>query len=59
MKEIDDKNDFIEFKKNKKYFEPQIFEPDYYVEKVIEDYKNNRDRQLEFAIELLNKKVKK
>lgn len=59
MKEINDKNDFIEFKKNRKYFEPQIFEPDYYVENSIEDYKNNCDRQLEVAIELLNKKVKK
>ena len=59
---IDKKCDFIEFKNNidnKKYFEPQIFEPDYYVEKEVEDYQNNCDRQLEFAIGLLNKKVRK
>ena len=59
---IDKKSDFIKFKNNinnRKYFESQIFEPDYYVEKTIEDYKNNYDRQLEFAIGLLNKKVRK
>ena len=58
---IDKKSDFIKFKNNinnRKYFESQIFEPDYYVEKVIEDYKNNYDRQLEFAIGLLNNKNK-
>lgn len=58
---IDKKSDFIKFKNNinnKKYFESQIFEPDYYVEKTIEDYKNNYDRQLEFAIGLLNNKNK-
>lgn len=57
---IDNKNDFIEFKnniKNVKYFEPQIFEPDYYVEITIEDYKNDYDRQLEFSIDLFKKIV--
>ena len=62
MKEIDNKNDFIHFKNdsnNQMYFEPQIFKPDYYVESSIEDYQNNRDRQLELAIELLNNIKKK
>ena len=57
---IDNKNDFIEFKNNinnVKYFEPQIFEPDYYVEITIEDYKNDYDRQLEFSIDLFKKIV--
>ena len=59
---IDNKDDFIKFKNNqnnKEYFEPQEFQPDYYVEDSIEDYQNNCDKQLEKAIELLNKKVKK
>lgn len=62
MEGIYNKSDFIEFKNkinNRKYFEPQIFEPDYYVESSIEDYQNNYDRQLEFAIELLNNIKKK
>ena len=49
---------FEEMKKNKKFFIPQIFEPDYYVYNSIDDYKNNIDSCLDKAIELFNEKVK-
>ena len=47
---------FEEMKKNKDYFIPQIFEPDYYVKNSIDDYKNGYDRQLDSAIKLLDLK---
>lgn len=49
----DTKEKFKELKQNKELFVPQIFEPDYYSKKNIEDYKDGIDRELEFAIELL------
>lgn len=55
---IETKDDFLKFKNdlsNKKYFEPQIFKPDYYVENSIEDYINNIDPYLDKAIEILQK----
>ena len=61
IKQIKEKEDFIEFKNNidnQKYFEPQIFEPDYYVENTIEDYKNQYDRQLDSALLLINTRMK-
>lgn len=54
---INKKEDFISFKsdiQNQKYFIPIIYEPDYIVENKIEDYENNKDRVLEYAIEILN-----
>ena len=48
---------FEEMKKNKEFFIPQIFEPDYYVYKTIEDYKNNIDPCLDKAISLFDEKV--
>ena len=61
IKQIKEKEDFIEFKNNidnQKYFEPQIFEPDYYVENTIEDYKNQYDRQLDSALLLIKTRMK-
>ena len=61
IKGIEDKEEFKKFKSdpnNKKYFEPQIFEPDYYVENTIEDYKNEYDRQLDSALQLINENIK-
>jgi len=49
---------FEEMKKNKEFFIPQIFEPDYYVYKTIEDYKNNIDPCLDKAISLFGEKVR-
>ena len=49
----DTKEKFKELKQNKELFVPQIFEPDYYSKKNIDDYKDGFDRELEFAIELL------
>ena len=60
IEQVVGKEKFIEFKNNSKnevYFEPQIFEPDYYVYNSIEDYKNQYDRQLDSAL-LLNVKIK-
>lgn len=56
------KEEFMKFKNNHNnliYFEPQIFEPDYYVENTIEDYRNKYDRQLYSALFLLNTRYKK
>lgn len=49
----DTKEKFKKLKQNKELFVPQIFEPDYYSKKNIDDYKDGFDRELEFAIELL------
>ena len=49
----DTKEKFKKLKQNKELFVPQIFEPDYYSKKNIDDYKVGFDRELEFAIELL------
>lgn len=49
----DTKEKFKKLKQNKELFVPQIFEPDYYSKKNIDDYKDEFDRELEFAIELL------
>ena len=54
FKYADTKEKFKELKQNKKLFIPQLFEPDYYSKKSIEDYKNGTDVELELAIELLN-----
>lgn len=55
------KEDFDQKKsmlKEKNYFIPIIYEPDYYVENTLEDYINGRDSQLEFAINILkNEKI--
>lgn len=37
-------------KLDSKIFEPVIFKPDYYVESTKEDFINNKDRVLEFAL---------
>lgn len=53
---INRKDDFLKFKKNsenRNYFIPIIFSPDYIIENKIEDYKNNRDRVLEYAVKIL------
>lgn len=55
MKEVTTKSELE--KLDKKYFEPIIFKPDYYSENTIDDLKNNYDRQLDTAINLLNKKM--
>ena len=50
------KEKFQQFKsdpQNQIYFEPQIFEPDYYVENKIEDYKAGVDQQLDTALRIL------
>ena len=49
----DTKEKFKKLKQNKELFVPQIFKPDYYSKKNIDDYKDGFDRELEFAIELL------
>lgn len=49
----DTKEKFKKLKQNKELFVPQIFEPDYYSKKNIDDYEDGFDRELEFAIELL------
>ena len=54
-KYADTKENFEILKQNKKLFIPQLFEPDYYSKKSIEDYKNGIDRELELAIDLMNK----
>lgn len=64
IKEVKSKKEFINFKNNlnnKKFFEPQIFEPDFYIENNIEDYKNQFDRQLDYAIKYIKQdnKMKK
>ena len=48
---------FEEMKKHKEYFIPQIFEPDYYVYKTLDDYKKGTDSCIEKAIELFDEKV--
>ena len=56
---IKNKEDFKKFKNNKvnhKYFEPNIFEPDYLIENTIEDYIDNFDRQKQEAINIINEK---
>ncbi|MBE6159770.1 MAG: hypothetical protein E7157_01845 [Lactobacillales bacterium] len=59
FKYADTKEKFKELKRNKKLFIPQIFEPDYYSKKTLEDYKDGIDKELECAIEIFdNKKVK-
>lgn len=55
----DTKEKFEKLKENKELFIPQIFEPDYYVENTIEDYVNGVDKQLEYAIQILNQKTNK
>lgn len=58
MKQVKAKEEFIKFKNNSEnqtYFKPQIFEPDYYVDNSIEDYKNGYDRQLDSALLLIKK----
>ena len=50
----DTKEKFKKLKQNKKLFVPQIFEPDYYSKKNIDDYKNGFDRELAYAIDILN-----
>lgn len=53
---INRKDNFLQFKNNKEnheYFIPIIFSPDYIIENIIEDYKNNRDRVLEYAVKIL------
>lgn len=58
-KYADTKEKFTELKKDKSLFIPQIFEPDYYCIKTIEDYKDGRDSELELAIKLMeDKKIK-
>ena len=58
FKYADTKEKFKELKKDKKMFIPQIFEPDYYCKKGIEDYKNGIDSELEMAINILNEQNK-
>lgn len=58
FKYADTKDKFKELKKHKELFIPQIFEPDYYLKKSIDDYKNGIDRELDFAINLLNETKK-
>lgn len=56
---IKEKEEFKQFKNNPQnqiYFEPQVFEPNYYVENQIEDYKIGYDRQLDSALQLLKEK---
>lgn len=52
------KEEFASLKQNLKYFVPQIFEPDYYVAKTIEDYKNGQDPQFDKALELMTTEKK-
>lgn len=47
-----------ELKKDKELFIPQIFEPYYYIENSIEDYINNKDRVLEYALDYIRNIVK-
>ncbi len=48
--ENDEFDSFYSNEDNKKYFLPSHFMPDVYVDKTIEDYENNHDSQLEWAI---------
>lgn len=50
----DSKERFEKLKKDKKLFIPQIFVPDIYCKKDIDDYKNGIDRELAYAIDILN-----
>jgi hypothetical protein len=53
---FDNKKEFINKKdklKESGYFKPIIYEPDFYVENTLEDYKNGIDKQLEYAINIL------
>lgn len=61
IKGIESKEEFEKFKNNpdnNKFFEPQVFKPDYYVENTIEDYKYGYDRQLDSAQLLINTRMK-
>ena len=54
---IRNKEDFNLFKNNKQnqnYFIPIIYEPDYTIYNKINDYENNKDVVLEYAMEVLN-----
>lgn len=53
------KEEFNKLKKNKKLFIPQIFEPDYYIKNSIEDYINNNDRVLEYALDYIKNNSKR
>lgn len=46
--------EFIADKNNIRCFNPEIFNPDFYIENKIEDYISNEDRQLECAVEILS-----
>ena len=59
---LESKEELKEFKshdENKKYFIPQEFEPSYYVENNLDDYKEHIDRMHERAKELLSSNVKR
>lgn len=58
FKYADTKEKFKKLKENKELFIPQIFEPDCYSKKTIEDYKKGIDRELESAIKLMNENKK-
>ena len=61
IKGISTKEDFKKFKNNpnnKKYFEPQIIEPDYYVDQSINNYINEYDNPYESALLLFKTRMK-
>ena len=58
---IKEKDKFLAFKNNPNnsiYFEPQFFEPNYYVENTLNDYQNHNDRQVYSALLLIRTRMK-